>query len=417
METTLFRNVRIFDATGREAFQGHVIVEGERIARVTPGDPGPELGGLASIDGRGGMLMPGLVDVHAHLALGSTLQQTTKPADRPDEEAALLMAHAGRVYLDNGFTSAYSGGSASPRAEVAVQRAFAANWVPGPRLRTSSFERAPGGPMGLRTRFPGAAARAPAPAEAVAFVREMKAIGVEAVKFLLNGVSAFDPGSNRGEQFHDSEIEAAATTAHDLGLALTAHCYTPHAIRLAVRTGFRTLYHCNYADAAALDALESRKHDTYIGPAPGIVEADLLRGPKFGIMASPEQRAEQEELAERVKEVGRELRRRGLKVLPGGDYGFPWNPIGRNARDLVLFVDWFGYTPSEAIIAATRLGGELMGLAHELGCVRPGYLADLLLVRGDPTLDIRVLEDNSNLTIVMKGGRIHKGPAAEAGFV
>jgi imidazolonepropionase-like amidohydrolase len=415
MQRIVFRNVRVFDGSGTPPFDGHVVVEGERISHVAPGNPGRDLDALSSVDGLGGVLMPGLVDAHAHLGLGSTIHQFAKPMDRPDEDAALLMAHAGRVFLDSGFTSAYSGGSGSPRAEVAVQRAFAAGWVPGPRLRTSSFERVPGGPMGLRTRFPGASARAPAPEETVAFVHEMKAIGVESVKFLLNGVSAFDPGSNLGEQFHDSEIEAAAYVARELGLGLTAHCYTSHAIRLAVRTGFRVLYHCNYADEAALDAMESRKGEIFIGPAPGIVEADLLRGPQFGIMASPEQRSEQQQLLERIKVTGAALRQRGFKVLPGGDYGFPWNPIGRNAHDLTLFVDWFGYTPSEALRAATSLGGELMGSAHELGCIRPGYLADLLLVRGDPTQDIRVLEDATSLTAIMKGGRFHKAPLLGAG--
>ena len=79
----------------------------------------------------------------------------------------------------------------------------------------------------------------------------------------------------------------------------------------------------------------------------------------------------------------RELHRRGVRVLPGGDYGFKWNPHGRNARDLQLFVELLGFTPMQALIAATKWGGEIMGMAQELGQVRKGYLADLLLVDGD----------------------------------
>src|SRR5699024_9978937 len=97
----------------------------------------------------------------------------------------------------------------------------------------------------------------------------------------------------------------------------------------------------------------------------------------------------------------RALKRRGVRVLPGGDYGFPWNPHGNNARDLAFFVDLLGYTPIEAIVAATRDGGALMGRASDLGLVRAGYVADLLLVDGDPLDDVALLQDRARLTAIM----------------
>ena len=98
--------------------------------------------------------------------------------------------------------------------------------------------------------------------------------------------------------------------------------------------------------------------------------------------------------------------------LIGGDYGFPFNPNGRNARDLEHFVTLYGYTPAEALSAATMLGGQLMGMGDTLGLVRPGYLADLILVDGDPLVDIAILQDRDRLTMVMKDGELHKAPAA-----
>jgi len=106
--------------------------------------------------------------------------------------------------------------------------------------------------------------------------------------------------------------------------------------------------------------------------------------------------------------VAPELLARGVRMVPGGDYGFPFNPIGRNARDLQLFVDWFGFTPEEALRSATGYGGQLMGLGGELGLIRPGYLADLLLVDGDPLQDIAILQDASRLAAIMRGGRFHR---------
>jgi imidazolonepropionase-like amidohydrolase len=106
-----------------------------------------------------------------------------------------------------------------------------------------------------------------------------------------------------------------------------------------------------------------------------------------------------------------ELKKRGVRLLPGGDYGFPFNPTGRNARDLELFVRYFGYTPTEALMAATRLGGQIMGMGQELGQIKVGFLADLLLVEGDPTRDVAILQDKSKLLAIMKAGRFHKAPA------
>jgi len=107
-----------------------------------------------------------------------------------------------------------------------------------------------------------------------------------------------------------------------------------------------------------------------------------------------------------------EIRKRGIRALPGGDYGFPNNPIGRNARDLELFVDVLGYPPLEALRAATMLGGQLMDMGDELGLLTPGYLADLLVVRGDPTGDVKILQDPANLEYIVQAGQFHKEPAA-----
>lgn len=407
MTATLFTHVHVFDGSGAPRFAGEVRVEAHRITAVARDGQALPRDGARVIDGRGGTLMPGLVDVHAHLALGSTVEMMSKPVDRSDAETALLIAHCGRVTLDHGYTAAYSGGSASMLAEVAAQKAFDAGWVPGPRLRTSSIERVPGGAMGLQVRFPGRGVRTPNPAEVAAFVNEAADLGVNSVKFLLNGVSAFDAGSNRGEQFHPEEIRAAGEAARARGVWLTAHCYTAESIHLALDCGFRVLYHCTYADERALDAIEAAKDRVFVGPAPGIVEADLLRGPRFGIMASDADRREQEDAAERIRGVGRELRRRGVRSLPGGDYGFPWHPVGTNARDIELFVDWFGYSPAEALRAATALGGQVMDMP-DLGRIEAGCLADLLLVDGDPTADVSLLRDKARLTLIMKDGRLHK---------
>ena len=109
---------------------------------------------------------------------------------------------------------------------------------------------------------------------------------------------------------------------------------------------------------------------------------------------------------ERMQRLYPEMRRRGIRVLPSGDYAFPYHPNGRNARDWWLFIELFGYTQHEVLTAATKFGGELMGL--EVGQTTEGYLADLLLVKGNPLADVRLLEDKENLLFIMQDGKFHK---------
>ena len=109
---------------------------------------------------------------------------------------------------------------------------------------------------------------------------------------------------------------------------------------------------------------------------------------------------------EAMERIYPEMKRRGIRVVPGGDYGFPYNPIGRNARDLQLFVDHLGYSPVEALVAATRTGGEMV--EFDVGTVEAGRLADLLLVDGDPTADVSILQDRDRIVAVVQDGSFHR---------
>jgi imidazolonepropionase-like amidohydrolase len=401
----LFNNVRLFDGTGTSAYDAQVLVQGERIAAVSkPGEAPTKVPDCRVIDGRGATLMPGLVEAHAHLTWPSSVERVVNAMKLPVEEHILVTAQNARITLDHGFTSAYSAGSLGERFEVALRNMIDAGHIPGPRLRASALEKGAEGVMGVPAGhdpthdrdIPGLRA----------YVKAMKELGCDTIKFLMSSDEGFALGGSQQLLYTEGEAQAIGEAAREAGIWLACHAQAAEAVKRACRAGFRAIFHCTYADEEALDMLEARKHEIFVAPAPGLLYARVHEAASFGIG-----RAEAEKLGavsglELMAEVYPKMRKRGIRVLPGGDYGFPYNPIGRNARDLQLFVDVMGFTPTEALVAATRQGGELM--AMDVGVIAPGKLADILLVTGDPTQDLTILQDKKRIPVVMKGGQFHR---------
>ena len=402
----LFTNARIFDGSGRAPFAGEVLVEENRIEAVSD-DPGRIKTPAAQVVDCGGRtLMPGLVEAHAHLSWPSSVGRIFKTMTLPAEEHLLVTARNAKVTLEAGFTSAYSAGSLGPRFEIALREEINGGWLPGPRLRASSLERLPDGALGQKAEDHAHQRRGP---EAIrAYIRDMAKAGVDSIKFLLSSDEAFQPNGSQTLTYTEEEVAAIGDEARKQGVWLACHAQAAAAVKLAVKNGFRIVYHCAYADEEALDMLEAKKDELFVAPAIGLMYTRTYEAESFGLTRSGPKNMGAAVHLERMQELYPKMRKRGIRVLPGGDYGFPYNPIGTNARDLEWFVKLLGYTPTEALMAATRLGGELMG-REPLGQVKAGYLADLVLVDGDPTSDIRVLQDPEKLRMVMKDGKIHKG--------
>lgn len=413
----LFVNVRIFDGDGAPPFLGEARVHGERIAAVARDGARLPRDGARMIEGRGRTLMPGLTEAHAHLTWPTSVEKQVPGMWLPPEELALTAARNARILLDHGFTSAYSGGALSKSLEVVLSGLIDAGGLPGPRLIPASIERAPASEgHGLELtggEGHGSEGHGGGPEALRAFVADAAQSGARIVKFLLSGESALSPGASHQVLYSDEEIRAASQQARQSGVWLTGHAHAAEAVKLGLRHGFRVLYHCTYADEEALDLFEQHAGEVFVAPSIGILQATLDARPPPHIDMSHMKR-DAELVLDRQRRLVPELRRRGVRLLPGGDYGFPFNPNGRNARDLELWVTHLGYRPLEVLHAATALGGELMGRPRELGRVAEGYLADLLLVDGDPTRDIAILQDRTRLSIIMKGGQLYKAEPPSA---
>ncbi len=404
---TLFRDVRIFDGTQVIAQNGAVLVDGNRIARVA--DAADALDGEQAdtvIDGGGRTLMPGMIESHAHLTWASSVEKIYHQFILPPEELKVAAWRNARVLLDHGFTSAYSAGALGDHIEPELAAAIDAGETPGPRLVPSTLERSPEGAEGVET---GDVFNGRGPDAIRQFVSYCKDSGVRSLKLVVSGEDALKPGSAKDVLYTDEEMEAAGAAARDAGLWIATHAYYPKAIELALKAGARIIYHASYADQAAMDAMVAAKDSTFYAPSPGVSVATLEASPPPHIDMSHMKASATERMALESKVVPA-LKARGVKILIGGDYGFPFNPNGRNARDLKIFVEHFGYAPAEALSAATKLGGELMGL--DVGQVRQGFLADLLLVDGDPTADVAILQDKDKLVAIMKDGALYKAAVA-----
>lgn len=403
---TLIRDVRIFDGQTMQAGNRSVLVEGGRIAAIgETADALDNAGAETVVEGKGRTLMPGMVEAHAHLTWASSVEKIYHQFILPPEELKVAAWRNARVLLDHGFTSAYSAGALGDGIEVELAKAIETGETPGPRLVPSTLERSPEGAQGVET---GDVFNGRGPDAIRKFVTYCKDQGIGSLKLVVSGEDALKPGSAGDVLYTDEEMEAAGVAAREAGLWIATHAYYPKAIELALKAGARIIYHASYADEAAADAMVAAKDATFYAPSPGVSVAALEATPPPHIDMSHMKKsaAERMELESRLVPA---LKARGVRILIGGDYGFPFNPNGRNARDLEIFVEHFGYTPAEALTAATKLGGELMGI--EVGQVREGYLADLLLVDGDPTQDVGLLQDKSRLAMIMKGGAIYKAAA------
>lgn len=404
----LIRNIVIFDGTGAAPVPGAVVVEDDRIAAVLHDEAAiAAVTADVEIDGQGGTLMPGMVDAHTHLTWGSSVEKVYHQFILPPEELKVAAWRNARVLLDHGFTSAYSAGALGDGIETELARALEAGETPGPRLIPSTLERSPEGEEGVET---GDVFNGRGPDAMRAFITYCRDEGVKSVKLVISGEDALKPGSAQNILYTDEEMQAAGEAAKAAGLWIATHAYTPRAIDMALQAGARILYHCSFADAAAIDAMAARKGEIFYTPGPGVSIAALeaTPPPHIDMSAMKASAAQRMELEARLVP---ELKRRGVRVLIGGDYGFPFNPHGRNARDLEHFVRHYGFTPAEALSAATMLGGQLMGM--DVGLVRQDYLADLLLIDGDPTKDVTIMQDATRIKMIMQGGRMHKAPTSQ----
>ena len=417
MNRVLFRGASVWDGSGAPAFLADVLVEGSRIKTNARAPNRLPTDGTTVIEARGRTLMPGLVEGHAHISFGGAVNDSDL-GNIPPEEHMLLTARNAKTLLDHGFTSAYSAATSKLRLDIAIRNAVNAGEFPGPRIRAGSPEITVTGGLGDERKahmyYESFGMIADGVEEIKKVVRLCCREGVDNIKVNISG-DDLSPAAHGGlTVMREDEIQMAVSVARDFGKKVNCHARSAESVKRAVRSGVDVIYHCESADEEAIDLLESAKDRIFVGPAIGIIYSTLYEGEKFGFHRDSEVGRQMQRVIETTAQVYTELRKRGVRILIGGDYGFAQSPQGDNARDLKHFVDLLGFSPNEALQCGTRIGGQVMGLGKELGEVKEGYIADLLLLDGDPLKDVDLVVHTKNLHVIMKEGSLYKNDSATA---
>jgi imidazolonepropionase-like amidohydrolase len=377
--TTILRRVTVVDGTGAPPLRDATVVLSDgRIESVTTsavprGDDDHDLPGHT--------VLPGFVDAHAHLVFTGGDDPLADVLAASDDDLAEVAARNAAAALAAGVTTVRDCGSRG----LVMQRLrddIAAGRRPGPRLLVA-------GPPICAPRghlwFMGGELTGPA-AEAV---QRLVADGVDHIKVMASG-GHMTPGSeSRTAEISAADLTEIVATAHQLGVRVAAHAHATEAIERCVAAGVDTLEHCSWL---APDGFAYR---------PDLVDAMLAAGtvvsPTVPVYFRRDPAtlsddagavAEMAAIVASRRETTARMHRLGVPMVIGTDAGCRGISFGRYAEVVAVYPEAFGFTPLEAIRAATSTAADALGIGERVGRIAPGYVADVVVVDGDPSVDI-----------------------------
>jgi imidazolonepropionase-like amidohydrolase len=342
MTAICIENARVWDGEATAPFEATVTVEKGRIARVARGPVDPASLPQDRIDGTGMVLMPGMVEGHCHPSFTGINEPPELGRIHP-EQHMLLTAQNLRLLLDHGFTSIFEAASAKPMLGVTARDAIEAGMIVGPRMRAGSPEVTTTAGLGderkrhIHQESFGLVADGPDEMRRVA--RECVRDGVDVMKINISGDEFVSHARAEITPLEDAELAAFVAVARAFDKKVAAHARSSQSVKMAVRHGVDCIYHCDFADEEALDLLESVKDTAFVGPAFGLVHNCTKEGDAAGLTADVVESLGLFRKFEATCATYHEIRKRGVRVVVGGDYGFAVTPMGQNARDIEHFVN------------------------------------------------------------------------------
>ncbi len=401
INSQLFSHCTLFSALDEQLIPHAALwIQAGTIKYAGPEDTLPEAAGAPEVVTHnlgGKFVMPGMTETHAHLSFADASPFAI--GDTPVEEATITAVNNARLMLNAGFTSAVSFGS-TYQIDVALRNAIARGAIAGPRLLAAGRDL---GATASNVDSPGGLSQiADGPWALRKAVREQRRLGVDIVKIFIDGEN-INPTNPPGElAFTDEEVNAIVDEAHRRKLRVACHARSAAAVKQAVRAGVDLVGHANYLDDEAVDLL-AQQPQIFVGPAIAWEVTYLAHCESLGISKDVVRAQGYEAEIEATVTSVAKLRKAGVKLVVGGDYGISIAPHGTYAKDLAYFVDLFAMRPGEALLCATANGGLAADPGGGRGTLAQGQLADFLIVDGNPMTDITVLQEQARLS-VYKGG-------------
>lgn len=376
-----------------------VVVTDGRIAGVTTrGGARPVIPeGAKRIDLGAATLVPGLIDMHVHLA-GDPRIGGYRRLEYTDSFWEVLAVGNAQTTLKAGFTTVRSLGAPN-YVDVALRQAVDGGFIQGPRIVASTYPLgATGGHCDNNTNVPSQARTSPGVAdgpEAVRRkVRELHKLGAQVLKVCATG-GVFSRNTEPGaQQLTYDELKMAADEAHMLGMKAAAHAHGTDGIKAAIRAGIDTIEHVSFIDDEGIRL--AKEHGTWLGFDIYNTEYTLAEGTKNGVLE--ENLAKERQVGVAQRENFRKAAKAGARMIYSTDASI--YPHGDNAKQFAVMVR-FGLTPAEAIRSATWNAAQALGREKDVGAIAVGRFGDMVAVNGDPLADVRVLE---RPVAVIKGG-------------
>ena len=375
-QSVTIRAARAVDGRGKVITNAVVEVRGDKIVAVDQRS-GPVTYDLGNVT-----VLPGMVDTHVHI--GGHFGKDGRADDQGETpaEAVLYAAENAWLTLSNGFTTVQSVGATSDKE---LRDAINRGVLPGPRILTSlgSMNENTGGPEQLRD-----------------YVRKQKQAGADLIKIFAS--KSIREGGTK--TMTDEQLTAACGEAKAQGLRTLVHAHAANAVLAAAKAGCSQVEHGAYVNDEALKYMAD--HGVYFDPNIGLVLQNYLENkPKFlGIGNYTE---EGFAFMEKAVETNYAMFKRALAakvMMPMGTDAVA-GAHGQNAREIITRVRHGGQAPMAAIVGATSLAAESLGLANEIGALAPGLQADIVAVAGNPLEDIDALR---RVSFVMKAGKIYR---------
>ena len=394
---------RLVDVQAGNVLTGQCIsITDDKITAIASCGPTPK--GAERVDWSGFTVLPGLIDLHTHLADAGQSADLALPLKTSPAATALIGAHNARLTLEAGFTTVRDVGTYRGLTDIALRDAINAGHVPGPRMFVAgAYITIPKGGGELNGVIPndqlpsdmrlGVASTPEEAAAKTAFLIEQ---GADFIKTIATG-AVLAIGTEPGEpEMTEDQLRAVVETARAKGVFVTAHAHGAVGIKNAIRAGVRSIEHASLVDDDALAM--AMASGTWL--VMDIYNGDYIDdiGTKEGW---PEEYLRKNRETTDVQRVGFiNALKRGVKLAYGTDSGV--YPHGQNAKQFAYMVR-YGMTPMQAIQSATIRAAELLGKEKMLGAIAAGRFADLVAVKENPLTNITALE---NIALVMKDGKI-----------